>query len=126
MRNYVENFNSDRQTFQTEVKEYLANTSIDLEERWNTFLECNKLLDVHIYVSDVMDIFSDCLYDDFYIEKNETKYYSDLDAQICENITPQGETPDEYSSKYDAFYAKRDRWREAVLEDGYAGFTYDW
>lgn len=126
MLDYVRNFNADRKTFQNEVKDYLANDSIDLEERWNTFLECDFLLDIYGWNTDVMEIYSDCLYDDFYIERHQVKLYKEIDEQVLENITPQGDTPDEYSSRYDVFYAKRNEWREAVLAAGYAGFTNDW
>lgn len=126
MIEYVKNFNSDCKIFQDEVKEYLKDTSIDLEKRWNTFIECDHLLDINGWGGDAMDIYSEALYDDFYMERHQVKLYKEIDVQVTENITPQGEVPDEYSSKYNVYYAKRDEWREAVLAEGYAGFTYDW
>lgn len=125
MLEYVNNFNSDRKTFQDEVKAYLASDA-PLEERWATFLECDKLLDTHYYGTDSMDILSDCLYDDFYIERRQTELFKSIDEQLCGNRTPEGSEPDEYTESWDRMYAKRDEWREAVLKEGYAGFTNDW
>ncbi len=125
MLDYVRNFNTDRKVFQDEVKAYLASDA-SLEERWATFLECEQLLDIHGWISNSMDILSDCLYDDFYIERRETTMYKDIDERLCDNRTPEGSEPDEYTQPWDEMYTKRDEWREAVLAEGYVGFTYDW
>lgn len=52
------------------------------------------------------------LYDDFYIERHETKSFIEMDKIINE--------------EHDFDQEKVDAWREAVLETECSHFTYDW
>ena len=104
------------------LKEIIVNPAYTLEQRWTVFLEGQWLLEDHYYTPRSMDILSDAMYDDFYMERRETKSFSDIDDQITESYDPE----DEDSENYNRMYGKRDEWREAVLKEGYKGFTYDW
>lgn len=73
-----------------------------------------------------MELYSDCLYDDFYLDRYATATFSEIDDQVCQNSTLEGEEPGYRAEFWDACYAKRDEWREAVLASGYSGFINDW
>ena len=126
MLEYVKNFNSDRKTFQDEVKNYLKDTTVSLDKRWETFLICDSLLDVKGWISESMELISECIYDDFYLEKEEVISFIEIYERITEGITAQGEIPDKFTQKFDIMYSKLDEWCELVLQEGYSGFTNSW
>ena len=56
------------------------------------------------------------LYDDFYIDRYETKYYSAMWDRVEKELIPTGKVTQE----------KADEWREKVMEAGDGSFRYDW
>lgn len=126
IQNEIVAFLNRRENLRGGLTAYFSNTSEPLEERWNLFIISGNILPIHTWVHRVMDIYSDCLYDDFHIERRETVLFADIDEQVVSNLPADGEEPDEYNCLYFQFFQKRDLWREAVLASGYSGFTYDW
>lgn len=99
------------------ITDLLKNKDFPLEDRWELLLNSEDLLSTETYGDGEIEILtrdgkSVTPYDDFYIEKCQTKYYSDMWETIIE-----GE-PDAYGNV--------DEWREAVLARGYGSFIYDW
>lgn len=89
-----------------------------LEARWALYLKVEHLLDTAVYRSKSINVLSDSLYDDFYMERRESHLNSDIDNMLIENSGDD--------DRWDEMNAKRDEWREAVLAEGIGGFTNDW
>lgn len=115
---------ASHQAVQEDLKAFqstLKNPSIDLDDRWEAFtllVENGVLNDIKSYGDGFMYTLEHgsgrelTLYDDFYIERHETTLYTDLFEQI------QEEPEIEWSTVL--------KWKEKVLESGFAGFVYDW
>ena len=95
-----------------------------LEDRWELYLAGESLLEIHPFISKSIRVLTDAIYNDIGIERYEQLLNSGMDERITENYNP--EDTDEFSEIWAQMYAKRDEWREAVLAEGYAGFTFDW
>lgn len=96
----------------------LKDTSIPLQERWDAY---TQLCQHNILVKDrgygdgfisILDL-NGTLYDDFYMERGNTKDFVDMYEQILES-------DEEYTEE------NIEKWQEAVLASGYSSFTYDW
>jgi hypothetical protein len=123
----IVNFLANREEFREELKEYLRDTFIPLDSRWLVFLASQDILPARCWVtSNVMDILTDCLYDDFYIERHETVLFGSIVDRVKEGITAEGEQSSKYTAKFDEMYKKLPEFKEAVLQSGYSGFVYDW
>jgi hypothetical protein len=126
MENEILAFLNRRENLRADLVLCLTDTSIPLDTRWSAFLSSEDILPIWPWIDRPMDIYSDCLYDDFCIERHQTATYAEIDEQVCQNSTTEGEEPGYQAEFWDACYAKRDLWREAVLASGYSGFVYDW
>lgn len=93
-----------------------------LEDRWKLF----SLLTPYLPDEDMTDGYLDILdmtpYDDFYIERHQTKHFIDIAQELelgewvtQEDLDEKGITPEKVAA-----------WKEAVLADGCGSFTYDW
>ena len=101
---------------------YLKDMSVDINARWAAFEHISKLnlLPIETYGDGLISELegASTLYDDFYVERHETKKYVDMFESIQEDEIEVG-VP-KYSTE------AVDKWREAVLASGDMGFTYDW
>lgn len=103
----------------------LADSSIPLYDRWEAFTilsEHNKLPTSGWYTEALLDILSPTkeinLYDDFYMERHSVRNHVDFLEHI-----------EDYRTEGDFEYITDDSitaWKEAVLKQGYQGFTFDW
>lgn len=102
-----------------ELEFYLKDESNDLEERWSTYkFACSigvihEILGVYYECRDqrIQEI---CLYDDLYIDKYQTCYFSDYVERLLEKEIIDAEQAD---------IIKADILQEHPL---YAGFENDW
>jgi hypothetical protein len=115
------------------ITELMKDTSFPLEDRWEVYLKVEKLLPISTYYADSISILTENLYDDLYLERYQTVTNSRINEQLLDNADyaePLGEDADQWTvhqhEKYSTMLAKRDEWREAVLAEGYGGFTNDW
>ena len=122
----VDNLLSKVDSVVTVTCELLKDPRFSLEDRWSLYLKIEKLLPIDTYISNVINILTDSVYDDFYMERHQVKSYSQIAETILEGRTQDGDDPDDYSEAYDRMYAKFDEFREAVLSSGYGGFENDW
>lgn len=103
------------------IQEFLKDTKIELNERWDVYLKVQKLLPVG-YFSGLRNVgISDnrfSMYDDFYKDRYSTvKYEHIVDIILDETKTP-----------------KSDKWsnldlnliKASILSLGLQGFVYDW
>ena len=102
--------------------ELLANTSDTLDERWATWKEIanSGALKRETWVCHSNDILGLEWYDDFYYERRQDVDYVDVAELIeegmeCGNWDARTPTQEQY-----------DAWREWVIKNNKAGFTYDW
>jgi len=117
---------NDLDTFVALTQETLKDREFSLEARWELYLKVEHLLPEHTYTPDSLDILTDSPYDDIYMDRYQTKANSDIDDSLLENQPSDNDSLGEYHEKYVRMWAKRDEWREAVLQEGYGSFTYDW
>ena len=113
---------------QTQMKpflESLKDKALPLDERWDAF---TKLIDANIfvheagsgsgYLDEVFDRNQVSLYDDFHMDRGQTKTFADIWEQMTDEFFEGGDT---YKNEI-----LRNVWRERVLASGYSGFCYDW
>jgi len=103
----------------------LKDRSIPLDERWAAFtalVENNILVNEKNYCDGFLaDIFGSnkvSLYDDFHMDRNESRTFVEIWESMNDEFFEGGET-----------YADpmlRDAWREKVMASGFSGFEYDW
>lgn len=103
----------------------LKDKDLSLEKRWETYtlLVKNKLLiREQIYGDGFIDTLGDnmTLYDDFHMERHETRSFIDMYEHIME---ADGEWQ---KSLVEAREANLANWQETVLASGYSEFTFDW
>ena len=104
--------------------ESLKDTSIPLDERWDAY---TQLVDKSIlvneagagdgFLSHVFGHSNVSLYDDFYMDRHETRTM----PEIWDRITEEDADLDNYADPI-----LRDQWRERVLASGLSGFCHDW
>lgn len=104
-----------------EFQQYLKDKSIPLEERWNLFTG---------YGIHLLDETCDCpylnwdngeeifIYDDFYINRHQSVWYTYLVDCIIEYT----EDNPEYNYSED----RLNKLKEQILSNGYSSFLYDW
>lgn len=97
------------------ILEALRDTTISLFERWtvyHTLVTDGILNNSQIYGDGYIDVLAEglTLYDDFYIDRYQTKLFTDMYEQILEN-----------GKDYNI-----EAWQEAILQSGFSGFTNDW
>lgn len=120
------------------LKPLLANKSIPLESRWETYeglVKSGALRTIEFYGEGFIDDISSfsSLHDSFGYERYQTISYIDMYETLLGVLEDASnlDLPD-YSKEYLTEYwegitvEKVDTWREAVLASGYAGFIYDW
>lgn len=95
-------------------KKYLTDKNIDLNERWDLFskLSFNKLLPIQTTTNLYLDLLSPNI--NYFIEKNEFWYYSDLLTSILD------------VSESEIGQSNIKTWMEFILDNGYGGFKYNW
>lgn len=125
----VDSLISRHQAVQVDVeafKSVLKNPAIALDDRWSAFV---KLVNERVITEyeqwgdgnvDLLKPKSDdryelTLYDDFYVERYETVSYPDFEDRIA-NLNDDCQVTEE----------SFDKWREAALRSGKAGFRFDW
>lgn len=122
----ITNYLVERDSFREELKEHLRDKFIPIDIRWDMFVHSNDILPTNWYISDCTDILSDCLYDDFGIDRSQTLFFKDIVERVQDSITLEGEEPDRYSARFDEMFKKLPEFKEAVLQSGYSGFINDW
>jgi hypothetical protein len=102
----------------------LQDQSLPLDQRWDAYtqlVEKNILVNEANFgdglLSQVFDANKVSLYDDFNMERYETRTM----PEIWEKITDEDGDMDAYADP-----VKRDQWRELVLASGLSGFEHDW
>jgi hypothetical protein len=107
------------------ILEQLKDPSIPLDERWKAYTDLVKagVLDNNeIYGDGFVDTLGEnlTLYDDFYVERHETRDFIDMYDHIMES---DGDYQKELVAARETNLAA---WQEEVLASGYSSFTYDW
>lgn len=98
---------------------FITDKTIPLEQRWDIFSKSWSILPDLSYGHGHIDVLGDSftLYDDFGLERHQQMEYMWMYETIQEWIAdPENDMTQETA----------DAWREAVLAEGYASFTYDW
>jgi hypothetical protein len=103
-----------------EIAEFLKDTRISLDERWNAYevlVKAGILVSEELYGDGFVDVLSNSLtlYDDFYVERRETLQYLDMLERIMDN-----------EDLFDQVEHSLPAWKEKVLQSGYTQFVYDW
>lgn len=97
----------------------LKDTTIDLDERWSVYTDlvtADILTRDELYGDGQIDTLGDfTLYDDFYVERYETKKFIDMLEVIDEKLDDELITQENFVL-----------WKEKILSNGYASFKYDW
>ncbi len=112
--------------------EFMKDTSISLEDRWTVYLKIEKLLPIRSYLGKAIDVLTDIVYEDFFSNGRGCLWNSDIDERIVEDreVWRQNEPKDDYGRESrvqsEKLYAKRDEWREAVLQEQQGLIVFDW
>lgn len=125
--NDIEEFYAQRNALRDSIRTAIKCKDVALDVRWDIFLEAGpEILGVTTFASGHIDALAPDLsvYDDFYIERHETSMYKDMYESMMEDLKWSQTFPDVESPKVATWNI--DAWREAILNDGFAGFTYDW
>jgi hypothetical protein len=117
---------NDLDTFVALTQETLKDREFSLEARWALYLKIEKLLPAHRFYPDHLMILTDSPYDDLNLDRYETRDNSFIDEQLRDNQPLDGDEDCYDYYKHVRMWAKRDEWREAVLQEGHGSFTYDW
>lgn len=104
----------------------LKDITLPLSERWEAYIllvEKGVLTADEMYGNGNIHVMGDnfTLYDDFQMERHETKTFVEIYQHVMEAEGEYEENLVEFRSS-DRFA----EWQEAVLKAGYASFTYDW
>lgn len=104
---------------QVVMNELVRDKEKDFEERWGAFLNLANadLLPQESYGDGYVDELDAnyTMYDNFYCERYQTMYYSDMWDTVQDKVHRGNVTQ-----------ASADAWREAVMLDGHGSFRYDW
>ena len=103
-------------SFTVKVKEILANPNISLDDKEKILR--NTDIDIsHGWMLDIkkLDGTEVCWYDDFYIERRETAYITDIIDQARDKVVDEEWTKEE-----------ADHIIKELLNSGYTNFVYDW
>lgn len=101
------------------VKAHIADKNESLEQRWKLYEKACEagLFGYEDYYPSMSSMDSVSWYDDFYIEKGQTAFWTDIIERIKES---KGE------GKRGQYFDNLDEIKEEVLSMGYAGFVFDW
>lgn len=110
-------FREKRTKLKYSVQSYLSDESIDIDERWEVFVNVpDGLLDVaafKLYLHEYVDVYGPLDFmNDFYYKRGEIVYYEDVVEALLD-------------SKYHNVEQIR-KFKEAALNTGYLGFVNDW
>lgn len=114
------------------ASEFMRDKTIPLEDRWNVYLRVEKFLPIRSYLGNAINELTDSVYDDYFPDGKGCRWNSDIDEGLHEN------NPDCWEDKFDINendewvkwgrqqWAKRDAWREAVLQEQQGLIVFDW
>ena len=120
---------ADVDQFKIVLIECLKDKDFDLETRWSLYLKCEKLLPIDKYLSNSIYKLTEDVYENFFGDGRGMLYNSDIDERLVEDYqyyTSEEAESDKWALEAREMFANRDAWREAVLEEGYSGFVFDW
>lgn len=104
--------------YKGELREWVKDKSIPLEERWSTFIK-SKLGEHRTSYEEFEWIDSDNYYDDYHIERHETVY---IDKLYEQGITPRYRTNQAELNTEE----KQQEFKEDVLNKFIYSFKMDW
>lgn len=107
MNNLQESMETVMENNRESINEFIKNKDIPLEERWALFKKLPEEFSVCTYWTGTSSF--DSPYDDFYMERHETRLVSQLPSYL--------EREDE---------ADIEILKEQLLQDGYTQVIYDW
>lgn len=118
MKEKIEQFLKEKEILTEELKEWVKDKSIPLEERWEVFVK-SELGERISYYEQFEGVESDGYYDNYYIEKYQTVTTGQL-FEIASKPTYTNKEPELNTQE------QKDSFREDVLDKFIKSFENDW